>query len=97
MQLDAKSIKICRACCLWDVHELIPAQKVVLVGYSPSGVDIASQIGKVCAQPLLLLQKAAAGLSPGSLGFAEGKAMMPQIRELDAKGRAVTFVDGHVE
>jgi hypothetical protein len=67
------------------------------VGYSSSGVDIARQIESRCKEPLLIPQKSAAGLSPGSLGFAEGKAMLLSIISFDKENQSVMFANGKEE
>ncbi|KAH9209875.1 putative flavin dependent monooxygenase [Leptodontidium sp. 2 PMI_412] len=77
--------------------EKFEKKKVVLVGFSSSGVDIALKIESVCSSPLIISQKSAAGLSPGSLGFAEGKIMVPEIISINAATRTVLFVNGREE
>ncbi|KAK0124728.1 hypothetical protein ONS96_008611 [Cadophora gregata f. sp. sojae] len=72
-------------------------KKVILVGYSSSGVDIASKIENVCSSPLIISQRSAAGLSPGTLGFAKGKTMVPEIISINAATKTVLFANGGEE
>ncbi|WVO12412.1 hypothetical protein L204_100011 [Cryptococcus depauperatus] len=72
-------------------------KKVVIVGFSSSGVDIANAIEPVCSKPLLISQNSTNGLSPGSKGFQEGKTMLPGIIEFDSRRKAIRFADGREE
>lgn len=71
-------------------------KKTVIVGYSASGVDIASQISTTASLPILVSQR-----SPSALTFPVSyKTDVPEIIEFlpTSKGdRAVLFADGHVE
>ena len=67
---------------------------MIIIGFSSSGVDIAGEIECICSSPLLICQKSAAGLSPGSLGFAKDKLMLPEIVSFHPKERSVVFANG---
>ena len=76
-------------------------KKVLIIGNSASGTDIASQIGAVSGHPLLLSSRSKSVLFPFE---AEYKEDVPEIEEFlppGSKGgkeiRAVRFVDGRVE
>ncbi|KAF2485777.1 hypothetical protein BDY17DRAFT_322589 [Neohortaea acidophila] len=70
-------------------------KKVIVVGNSASGTDIAAQIAKVCAQPLLVstIAKSPYGPPDESSGMVE----KPAIEEFDAVDRTVRFTDGTCE
>lgn len=71
-------------------------KKVIVVGNSASGIDIASQIAKVSKHPLLNSTRSESPLSYE----AEYKENVPQIEEFlppDQGTRAVRFSDGRVE
>ncbi len=71
-------------------------KRVIIVGNAASGTDIASQIGTVCKNPLLMSQR-----SESILAYATGyKEDLPEIAEFlpNSHGtRAVRFVNGRVE
>lgn len=70
-------------------------KKVLIVGNSASGTDIASQIAKLSKHPMLISQR-----SESPMAFAASyKENVPEIAEFlaPAQGRAVRFVDGRVE
>lgn len=67
----------------------------MIVGFSTSGV--ASKIKSFCHGPLIVSQKSAAGLSPGALGFADDKNIVPEIISIDAATRTVVFANGREE
>jgi len=66
-------------------------KKVIVVGNSASGVDIAAQISSVSKMPLVQSSK-----SP-SAAQSETKLEKPQITEYIVAGRCVQFADGSVE
>ena len=71
-------------------------KKVIIVGNSASGVDIASQVASVCKHPILNATRSDSPLSY----TAEYKKNVSEIEEFlpPSEGvRAVRFVDGHVE
>ncbi|KAJ8128131.1 hypothetical protein O1611_g5507 [Lasiodiplodia mahajangana] len=72
-------------------------QKVLIIGFSASGVDVANGIEPFCAKPLLICQNSRDGLSPGSQGFAERRAIFPSIVEFDISDRSVLFSNGKRE
>ena len=71
-------------------------KKTVIVGNGPSGIDIASQLGAVTKQPILISQR-----SPSVLSYSAAyKEDVPEIAEFlpDSHGqRALRFTDGRVE
>ncbi|KIW03317.1 uncharacterized protein PV09_05528 [Verruconis gallopava] len=71
-------------------------KKVVVIGSSASGLDIASQISTFCRKPLLLSQRSVSDLAAG---FANDPdiSVVPQITHVDANGRTVFFSDGRIE
>ncbi|CAI7620889.1 unnamed protein product [Penicillium discolor] len=70
-------------------------KKVIVVGHSASGIDIATQIGRVSKHPLLISERTATTtLSPEQAAVAQ---TLPEISHLSAKGGHVQFVDGHEE
>ncbi|KAF4547306.1 Flavin-binding monooxygenase-like protein 5 [Elsinoe fawcettii] len=69
-------------------------KKVLLVGNGASGVDIATQVMKTCAQPLLQSTRSESFLLSDS---GSGRLDLPEISFLDATDRSATFADGHVE
>lgn len=79
--------------CAW----LILAKKVVLVGYSSSGVDIAEVIAPVCLQPIIVCKRS---LKAGFDTIDETGIQLrfrPQISEMDHTSRTVYFEDGSSE
>ncbi|RKU41929.1 hypothetical protein DL546_002645 [Coniochaeta pulveracea] len=69
-------------------------KKVVVVGNSASGLDIASQISKVCQKPLLLSVHTPS--PPENLEWA-GAEEVPVIDEFLVAERGVQFADGRIE
>ncbi|KAK0636345.1 hypothetical protein B0T17DRAFT_78542 [Bombardia bombarda] len=69
-------------------------KKVVAVGNAASGLDIASQISRVCKKPLLLSVRTAT--PKPSLEFSGGEEV-PVIEEFLVDERGVRFQDGRVE
>lgn len=75
-------------------------KKVVLVGNSASGLDIASQVRAVCRGPLLVSARTPAPAEAlRHLNESAGAAVeeVPEIRRFVPEGRAVHFADGRVE
>jgi cation diffusion facilitator CzcD-associated flavoprotein CzcO len=69
-------------------------KKVVVVGNSASGLDIASQIGKVCRKPMLLFVHTPS--PPENLERA-GAEEVPVIDGFLVAEKGVRFVDGRIE
>ncbi|KAJ9137359.1 FAD/NAD(P)-binding domain-containing protein [Coniochaeta hoffmannii] len=69
-------------------------KKVVVVGNSASGLDISSQISRVCKKPLLL--SVHTPTPPESLVWANAEEV-PIIEEFLVEERGVRFQDGRVE
>ncbi|KAK3710321.1 monooxygenase [Vermiconidia calcicola] len=74
--------------------EHFSGKKVIVVGNSASGVDIAAQISTACKLPLLQSQKSESFLDPDPSSRMLEK---PQIVEYVAERRQVRFADGSVE
>ena len=76
-------------------------KKVIIVGNSASGMDIANQIAQVSATPLLVSQRSESWLTGSNSKSEESRlTVLPQIVEyLDPTkhNRAVRFADGRVE
>lgn len=72
-------------------------KKVLIIGFSSSGVNTANAIEPVCAKPLLISQKSGDGLSPGSKGFQEGRFLLPPVIEFNAEDKTVLFADNTME
>ncbi|KAK9849484.1 Flavin monooxygenase FMO [Penicillium brevicompactum] len=68
--------------------------KVIVVGHSASGIDIATQIGRVSKHPLLISERTETILPPEKAAFAEN---VPEISSLDPINRVVKFIDGREE
>ncbi|KAJ5885109.1 hypothetical protein N7495_009619 [Penicillium taxi] len=66
-------------------------KKVIVVGNSASGIDIALQISKVSKGPVLISERTPSTLSPEQLKFAKD---LPEIRLLDAENARVQFTNG---
>ena len=69
-------------------------KKVIVVGNSASGVDIAGQISTVCKLPLLQSQKSESFLLPDQ---SPKKVQKPEIVEYISENRQVRFSDGSIE
>jgi cation diffusion facilitator CzcD-associated flavoprotein CzcO len=74
----------------------VGGKKVIVIGSSASGLDIASQISPVCKTPLLLSQKSVSYLAAG---FAEDSNIetVPQITRVNASTREVFFSNDRIE
>ena len=70
-------------------------KKVVIVGYSASGVDIASQISATAKHPLLVSQRSPSIFSHASPPF--WKFELPEITEFLPAQRALRFANDHIE
>lgn len=70
--------------------EKYAGKKVIVVGNSASGVDIANQIAAVCKQPLLVSHRS------GSINSA-AQTGRPEIAEFIVQDRTVKFVDGSMD
>lgn len=86
---------------LYCSPEAFKGKKVVVVGNSASGMDIANQISQVSKHPLIISQRSVSWLS-GSRSKSEEEriTMKPQIAEFldpSVRPRALRFSDGHVE
>ncbi|KAI0169645.1 FAD/NAD(P)-binding domain-containing protein [Hypoxylon sp. FL1284] len=65
-------------------------KKVVVVGTGPSGLDIAAQVGRACAPPLLVSARTAA--TPEALAhLGDGVEQVGQIVRFGVEGRSVEF------
>jgi cation diffusion facilitator CzcD-associated flavoprotein CzcO len=69
-------------------------KKVIVVGNAASGLDIASQISRVCQQPLLLSVRTPS--PPDNLAYV-GAEEVPVIEEYLVNERGVRFEGGRVE
>jgi cation diffusion facilitator CzcD-associated flavoprotein CzcO len=69
-------------------------KRVIVVGNSASGVDIASQVSTMCKLPLLQSQKSESFLQPDQ---SPTKVERPEIVEYIPDGRRVRFADGSIE
>ncbi|KAJ5970994.1 uncharacterized protein N7479_000912 [Penicillium vulpinum] len=69
-------------------------KKVIVVGHSASGIDIANQIGRVSKHPLLISERTATTLSPEQVTISKS---LPEISLLSIGERCVQFADGHEE
>lgn len=70
--------------------------KIIVIGSSASGLDIASQISPVCKAPLLVSQRS---ISPLAGGFAKDPNIefLTEIAKVDASSCTVTFTGGRIE
>lgn len=71
-------------------------KKVVVVGNSASGLDIASQIANICKPPLLLSQRSVSYLA-GGFATSLNTESVSQIVGVDSTTRTVIFADGREE
>ena len=82
----------------YRVPEAYRDKKVLVIGNSASGVDIAAQIGHFCKQPLLLCSRS---VNPQfKQEVASWKEDVPEVAEFldaDTHERAVRFTDGRIE
>ncbi|KAI9743084.1 MAG: hypothetical protein M1818_003379 [Claussenomyces sp. TS43310] len=69
-------------------------KKVIVVGHSASGVDIADQAIGFCQLPVLISEKEPSNLTTEEDSSTRG---MPEIQEFLVEDRAVRFVNGHIE
>ncbi|KAI3199141.1 hypothetical protein DTO012A9_1606 [Penicillium roqueforti] len=69
-------------------------KKVIVVGHSASGIDIANQIGRVSKHPLLISERTATNLSPQQAAVAQS---LPEISLLSVEDGRVQFANGHEE
>ncbi|KAJ5594391.1 uncharacterized protein N7459_000599 [Penicillium hispanicum] len=69
-------------------------KKVIVVGHSASGIDIALQISRVSQHPLLISERTATSLSPEQAAVSES---LPEIALLDPDHSLVRFTDGREE
>ncbi|KAK3325848.1 FAD/NAD(P)-binding domain-containing protein [Apodospora peruviana] len=69
-------------------------KKVIVVGNSASGLDISSQISRVCRKPLLLSVRTA---TPPTYSAFIGAEELPEIEEFLVEERGVRFRDGRIE
>ncbi|KAJ5772275.1 hypothetical protein N7520_002804 [Penicillium odoratum] len=69
-------------------------KKVIVVGHSASGIDIASQISQVSQHPLLISERTETILPPNKAAVTKS---LPEISLLDAKNSRVLFANGHEE
>lgn len=69
-------------------------KKVLIIGNSASGIDIGAQIKHVCKKPLVQSSRSESYLQ---LQPPPDQTARPEIHELDASTRTVSFVDGSKE
>ncbi|KAJ5918351.1 Flavin monooxygenase FMO [Penicillium verhagenii] len=69
-------------------------KKVIVVGHSASGIDIASQISQVSQLPLMISERTETALSPEKAAVIKA---LPEISLLDPKNGRVRFANGHEE
>jgi hypothetical protein len=81
-------------CSAYKQPKLTRNKKVIVVGHSASGIDIANQIGGVSKHPLLISERTATALSPEQAATAKS---LPEISFLSAKNGSVQFINGHEE
>ncbi|CAG8287018.1 unnamed protein product [Penicillium salamii] len=74
--------------------EAFADKKVIVVGHSASGIDIASQIGHVSKRPLLISERTATTLSSKQAAVAKS---LPEISFLSAEDGRVVFANGQEE
>ncbi|KAI9676397.1 MAG: hypothetical protein M1817_000554 [Caeruleum heppii] len=68
--------------------------KVLIVGNSASGLDIGTQIARVCRKPLLVSQRSKSYLS---MGADASKEEVPEIEEFIVSEKALRFANGRIE
>lgn len=80
----------------YRVPDSFTGKKVIVIGSSASGLDIASQISPICKAPLLVSQRS---VSPLAAGFADDPNIefATQIARVDSQRRSVTFLDSRTE
>ncbi|EED17017.1 dimethylaniline monooxygenase, putative [Talaromyces stipitatus ATCC 10500] len=79
----------------YEKPENFEDKKVIVVGFSASGLDISMQIAQSCRHPVLVSEKTPSLLDPSETG--PNLRMMPTIEEFLVDKRAVRFSNGHVE
>lgn len=72
-------------------------QKVVVVGNSASGLDIGTQISKVCKSPLLSSVRSESYFSKGPLSDRREYPEIAEFLSPNAHNRAIRFADGQIE
>ena len=74
--------------------ELYTDKRVVVIGNSASGIDVASQVSATCKLPLFQSQRSESLLQPEQ---SPTKVEKPEIVEYIPEGRRVRFADGSIE
>ncbi|KAL3418123.1 putative flavin dependent monooxygenase [Phlyctema vagabunda] len=69
-------------------------KKVIIVGHSASGIDLANQIATVSQQPVIISEKNVSSVPIEADGL---KLALPEIQEFLPEKRTVRFTNGHVE
>ena len=69
-------------------------KRVVVIGNSASGIDIASQVATKCRLPLIQSQRSESFLQPDQ---SPTKVEKPEITEFIPEGRKIRFADGSIE
>ncbi|KAJ6032239.1 hypothetical protein N7540_002971 [Penicillium herquei] len=69
-------------------------KKVIVVGHSASGIDIAAQIGQVSKHPLLISERTETVLPPQKAAIAKS---LPEISLFDPENSRIQFSNGHEE
>ncbi|EEA21409.1 monooxygenase [Talaromyces marneffei ATCC 18224] len=70
-------------------------KKVIVVGFSASGLDVSVQIAQLCQHPVLVSERQPSLLDPSET--STNLRMMPTIEEFLIGKRAVRFSNGHIE
>lgn len=71
-------------------------QKVIVVGYSASGIDISTQL-PIAAQTPILISEKEEHIPAGQVSTNDWAHHVPEIAEFIPESRAVRFADGSVE
>jgi hypothetical protein len=77
-------------------HILIPLQKVLIIGNSASGTDLAAQIAPHCTPPLLISSRSPPTQFLPSTSTTE-TASLPEIAHFNTEERSIAFKNSHVE
>ncbi|KAL4780807.1 hypothetical protein BJX76DRAFT_337051 [Aspergillus varians] len=72
-------------------------KKVIIIGHSASGLDLAVQISQVSKLPLLISERTASTSTPLSPEQASKSQFLPEITHFDAQTGLVHFANGHKE
>ena len=81
----------------YRIPEVFKDKRVLVIGNSASGVDIAAQIGRVCKQPLLLSSRSDSQFKQGAAAWKEDVPEVVEFLDPQSQERAVRFADGKIE